>query len=98
MQKAAILFSSSREEPSVEEKCSYVSLDILEFKDKADGGIGVLTMTINEKQYTYPNTVQNNKEIDQLAASIGADLMIEGDLLIPKSYVPSESQSSNILH
>ena len=38
--------------------------------------IGVLTLTIIEKQCKYPNTVEYNKEIDQQAASIRVELMM----------------------
>ena len=38
--------------------------------------IGILTLTINEKQCEYCETVQYNKEIDQSAASMRVELMI----------------------
>ena len=41
------------------------------------GGIGVLTLTPNEKQCKFPNTVYYSKEIDQSASSIRVELMIK---------------------
>ena len=37
---------------------------------------GVLTLTINKKQRSYPDTAQYNKEIAQSAAGLRVEMMI----------------------
>ena len=75
-----LIWRSSREAPYVVWQSSYASRGVnlvVTMATAAITCIGILTLTINEKQCLYCNTIQYNKQIDQSAASIRVELMIK---------------------